>query len=470
MTPGQEPRRDPRARRHSAIERAVLVLGLGLAATGVLIAQSPKTPAANGATPTFAEHVAPILYKNCTMCHRPGGIGPFSMFDYDSVKARILQMRVRVSLGQMPPWHAVGPRGVFKNDRRLSDADKNTIIRWIDAGAKPGNLKKLPPRPEYPTLWSIGTPDVVLSMDQEFAVPATGTIEYQYFEVPTNFTEDKWIQAYEIMPGSRPVVHHVQVYARMPPAPPRPPGSPAFQPALVRNREYEPLPAPKPTGLWSRFLAKFKAKKPEQPNRGTLIASMAPGTNAVEFPKGTAMLIRAGTVLTFVMHYTAHGQHVMKDRTAVGFRLAKGPPEEEIYASAFTNETFTIPAGAKVQVPGEIGTRDQVKFWGLLPHTHLRGTGWKYTLVKADGTSEVILDVPNYDFNWQIYYLWEKPLELKAGDKIMSLAWYDNSASNKSNPDPTKVVKDGPQTWDEMQYTGFLFSVPSWDRAKAARP
>ena len=194
---------------------------------------------------------------------------------------------------------------------------------------------------------------------------------------------------------------------------------------------------------------------------GTLIGSTAPGTNVVEFEKGTALRLRAGTVLTFQMHYTAKG-HEMHDRTSVGFRFAAEQPEEEILASQFINGSLVIPAGAKdVAVSAAITATQPVRIWGLLPHTHLRGTRWQYKLEKPDGTSEVILDVPRYDFNWQTYYLFDKPLEVPAGGKITSMAWYDNSTSNKHNPDPTKDVKWGDQKWEEMQYTGFLYSVPS---------
>jgi hypothetical protein len=159
------------------------------------------------------------------------------------------------------------------------------------------------------------------------------------------------------------------------------------------------------------------------------------------------------------MHYTAMG-HAMKDRSSVGMVFAKAPPAEEIRATSFQNGQFTIPAGAAdYQVPAELGFRQSVKVWGLLPHTHLRGKRWEYRLVQPDGRSEVILSVPNYDFNWQTYYLFAKPLEIPAGARIESFAWYDNSAGNPSNPDPTKEVKWGDQTWEEMQYTGILYSV-----------
>lgn len=186
----------------------------------------------------------------------------------------------------------------------------------------------------------------------------------------------------------------------------------------------------------------------------------------VTFPEGTALRLRPGTILTFQMHYTAHG-HAMKDRTSIGFKFAKSMPAEEIYASQFTNGSFTIPAGARdYAVPAELAPTQTVKIWGLLPHTHLRGARWLYKLEKADSTAEIVLDVPRYDFNWQIYYLFNKPLEIPAGAKLTSMAWYDNSASNKDNPDPTKAVTWGDQTWEEMQYTGILYSVPG----RAVRP
>jgi len=432
-------------------------IAIAAAVIGVALARQPKSLAARSAEPTFAEDVAPILYKNCTTCHHPGGLGPFSLLDYEGAKAKVDEMHDAVEAGYMPPWHAEGPHGVFRNDRRLSDTDRQTILRWIAAGAKPGDLNKLPPRPEYPAAWAMGTPDAIVTMPEEFTVPASGTVEYQYFEIPTNFTEDKWVQAIEIMPGAREVVHHVLVYAKVPPSPnatppaPRPAGTPAPTPLFIRNRAHA-LP-PDPPRLDTLHAP------PRQ--LGVLIASLAPGTTVMEFPNGTAMRLRAGTVLTFQMHYTAHG-HEMKDRTALGFRFAKEMPDEEIFASQFTNGSFTIPAGARdVMVPAEIGMGQPVRVWGLLPHTHLRGTRWQYTLVKPDSTSQVILDVPHYDFKWQTYYMFAKPLDIPAGGKITSMAWYDNSSSNKANPDPSKDVKWGDQTWEEMQYTGFLYTVPS---------
>jgi len=465
--------------RRTRVRALFLVVGGGisLALLGAVAPRYPESPAGRGSRvdPTFAEDVAPIFYRNCTSCHHSDGLGPFSLIDYDSASAYLAEINDAVSSGMMPPWHAEGPRGVFRNDRRLSDADRQTIIRWLETGAKPGDPKNLPPRPQYPTGWAMGTPDAVVSMPEDFTVPASGTVEYQYFEAPTNITEEKWVQAIEILPGARKVVHHVLVYAKIPtppggvaatpaaapggvaatpttaPAAATAAGTPAPQPLFIRNRAHALPPDPPRIDTLHR----------PPPRLGALIGSTAPGTNVVEFPAGTALRLRPGTVLTFQMHYTPHGE-AMKDRTKVGFRFAKEMPNEEIFAASFVNGSFTIPAGAKdVAVPAEIGVSQPVRIWGLLPHTHLRGVRWQYKLVKPDSTSEIILDVPRYDFNWQTYYLFANPLEIPAGAKITSMAWYDNSSSNKHNPNSAVDVKWGDQTWEEMQYTGFLYSVPS---------
>ncbi len=448
-----------RAGRTGVVQVGVI---LAVSVLGVAVARPRATLVAQDAAPTYAKDVAPILNRNCTGCHRPEGLGPFSLMDYDSAKKNVKEMKEAVATGYMPPWHADGPHGTFRNDRRLSDIEKQTLIRWIDGGAKAGDLRQAPPKPVYTAKWEMGTPDAVVTMPEEFTVPASGTVEYQYFRIPTNFTEEKWIQALEIMPGAREVVHHVLVYAYVPPAPPTASASTASGGA----------PAARPAPPRPLFVRKPQFDNPPDPPRldtlhgpprqiGALVGSTAPGTNVVYFPEGTALRMRAGTILTFQMHYTVHG-HEMKDRTSVGLRFAKGMPDEEVRASAFINGNFTLPAGQKdIAVTSELEPTETVKIWGLLPHTHLRGMRWKYELQMPDGTKQVVLDVPRYDFNWQTYYMFTTPLEIPAGAKLISTAWYDNSADKKTNPDPTKDVHWGDQTWEEMQYTGYLFSVPS---------
>lgn len=452
----------------STFRRAPALALIGAVTIGAVSTQLRAPLVAQDAAPTFAKDVAPILYENCTGCHRQGGLGPFSLMDYDSAKANAKDIRDAVKTGYMPPWHAEGPHGVFSNDRRLSELDKSTILRWIDGGAKPGDLKKTPPKPVYATGWELGTPDAIVTMQETFTVPAKGTVDYQYFEIPTNFTEDKWVTAIEFMPGAREVVHHVLVYAKVPQT--------QGQVTTAASATATPAPAsgaapaarPKPLFV-NQPVYRTPPEPPRQPGDknppprqlGTLIGGTAPGTNTMYMPKGTAIRIRKGTVLTFQMHYTAHG-HEETDRTSVGFRFATETPAEEMRMNAFINGSFTLPAGQKdVAVESALEPTEPVMIHGLLPHTHLRGTRWKYELQLADGTRKVVLDVPRYDFNWQTYYFFKEPLEIPVGAKLISTAWYDNSATNPSNPDAKIDVKWGDQTWEEMQYTGFLFTLPT---------
>ncbi len=431
----------------------VLPLTVVALSAAMLVAAGQSGPSvAATAAPTFAKDVAPILYASCSSCHRPGGLGPFSLLTYEDVKENAAEVLDAIATGYMPPWHAEAPHGTFSNDRRLSDAEKKVIAEWGNAGIPLGDTKDLPPAPKFSDSWTAGTPDAIVSMPKEFHVPAKGTVEYQYFQVPTNFTEDKWIQAIEILPGAREAVHHVLVYA----AAPEQAAAPAQQTAAARPA---PLFIRNPDHAIPDSPARGTVENPPPNRMGALVGTTAPGTNVLQFAEGTALRIRAGTVLTFQMHYTAKG-HAMTDRTSVGFVFAKSPPKEEMRAIDFHNGGFTIPAGAKdYMVPSELGFSSGVKVYGIFPHTHLRGVRWEYRLEKPDGTSEVILDIPNYDFNWQTYYMFAKPLDVPAGARITAKAWYNNSASNGSNPDPSIPVKWGEQTWEEMQYTGLLLSI-----------
>jgi len=384
-------------------------------------------------SPTFTKDVAPVLYKNCVSCHRAGDIAPMPLITYEQVRPWAKSIREKVSLGQMPPWHSDAPHGTFLNDRRLSDRDKDTVLRWAAAGAPQGDPKDLPPVPKFTEGWEIGQPDVVIPMTKAYNVPASGTINYQYFSMPTNFTEDKWVQAIEVRPGERRVVHHILVFCREPAAAPR---TPVFVPVVPK------MPAVNLDG-----------------GRGTLIATTAPGTNAMVFQPGTAMLVKAGATLTFQVHYTASGT-AATDVSSVGMIFAKNPPETEIRNSAFVNPLLMLPAGDPDKaIDSAIEFKEDVHIWALFPHTHLRGKSWEYRLVYPDGRKEVVLPVPTYDFNWQTYYLFAKPLAVPKGARLEATAHYDNSPNNKSNPDPKVDVRWGDQTWQEMQYSGITYSV-----------
>src|SRR5580765_2353341 len=227
------------------------VAAVALAAFGVT-AGSWQLRAQSGdqqVAPTYSRDVAPILFKNCTGCHRPGEIGPMSLLSYKDVRPWVRAISTRVSADTMPPWHADPSIGDFVNDRRLDPKDKATLLKWVANGAPEGDPKDMPAAPKYTDGWTIGQPDAVVKMGEDYPIPATGTVAYQYFEVPTNFTEDRWVTAYEVRPGNRAVVHHVIVYTKQPApaAPPQraegQPASPRPQPVLSMPEEQTKIPA-----------------------------------------------------------------------------------------------------------------------------------------------------------------------------------------------------------------------------------
>jgi hypothetical protein len=410
----------------------------------------PVDAGAQGAGPTFSKDVAPVLYEHCTTCHRPGEIAPMSLLSYEDARPWARAIRDNVINGVMPPWHADPAHGKFRNDRRLSDREKDILTRWVAAGAPQGNPSDLPPRPVYAEGWSIGQPDVVLKMASPYALPATGEVPYQYFEVETNFTEDKWIQALEIRPGDRSVVHHVLVYGREP--------GTTTRTQIFRQKN----PAGPISPTMTRELADPAVREAQQRQalrRGPLMAQTAPGTPATVYPAGLAQRVKAGTVLTFQIHYTTNGK-AATDQTSIGFKFADGPPAAEVRTGAMLNARFMIPPGAADHpVEAAMEFLEDVTLYSVVPHTHLRGRSWEHRLVYPDGREEMLLAVPRYDFNWQTEYIFQQPLRIPKGAVLKSLARYDNSAANKSNPDATQPVYWGDQTWEEMQYTGLYFSV-----------
>jgi len=410
-----------------------------LVTTILTAAAAAQAPAA---VPTFTKDVAPILYKNCTTCHRPGEIAPMSLLTYEDARPYAKAIRDEIGEGHMPPWHADAPAGTFENERRLGDADKKTILDWIAGGAPRGNPRDQPPQPQYADGWQIGKPDVVFEMQEDYKIPAKGTVEYEYFYIPTNFTEAKYVQAIEVRPGNRKVVHHVLVQYQAKPDLTR-------TPVLKFKPEYARLPEPK-----------FGDRQPhrEQGVPTRLIGTYAPGTLPQVFREGTALRLEPGGVIELQMHYTTSGEPAT-DRTKVGIVFSKDPAPREVRPSAFYNASLSLPPNSSnTSVPGEVEFQQDTIVYGLFPHTHLRGKAWEYSLVLPDGTSKKILSVPRYDFNWQTYYMFKEPLLVPKGARIVSTAWYDNSHGNRSNPNAEIEVKWGDQTWEEMQYTGLLFS------------
>jgi len=435
-----------------AIPIATLVVIASVIVVGAAAHQDQTVPTAN--VPTFTKDVAPILYKNCTSCHRPGEIAPMSLLTYEDARPRAKAIRDEISAGTMPPWHADAKVGHFLNERRLSDADRNTLLRWAAGGAPKGDPKDQPPIPKYTDGWTIGEPDLVLTLPQEYKVPADGFVEYEYLEVPTNLKEDRWVQALEVRPGNRAVVHHVIVYARTP--------QPERRPAAFRAAQGMDIPAGQsggPEEPEGQKRTRGQSLFPPPRRLGPSIGGFAPGTSAAVYEPGTAMLLRAGTTLILQMHYTPNGT-ATTDRTRVGIKFAPAVPKEELRLTALVNGALKIPAGAPdYSLDAEMTTTADVTLRQILPHTHLRGKSWEYTVTYPDGRNEVILSVPKYDFNWQTSYVFAEPLKLPKGSKLRAVAHYDNSAGNDSNPDPTVEVHWGDQTWEEMMFSSLVYSI-----------
>ena len=459
-------------------QAAAVVVLLG-AWSGTAAAQS----AAGGPVPTFNKDVAPIFFANCTACHRPGEIAPMSLLTYKDARPWAKAIATRVADGAMPPWHADPAHGSFSNERRLTDAQKATIARWVSGGAPEGTAEDLPAAPVYSDGWNIGQPDVVLSMQEDYPIPATGTVPYQYLEVPANFAEDRWIQSWEIKPGDRASVHHIIVSTRAPQPPPgTAPAPPQARPAAAPG-------APRPLPLFSfaggteiprgqtggeplppdQRAAPGPNDRPRQRGTGPSIGGYVPGNSIRRFPEGMAMRLPAGHSLVLQMHYTPYGK-ATTDRTRIGLKFAPGPPKVVLNSAALINGGLQIPAGApNHEIDAEMTVNREIMLYSMIPHTHVRGKRWHYEAVYPDGRREVILSVPKYDFNWQHEYVFKEPLKIPAGTKILAKAWYDNSPANKSNPDPTKVVTWGDQTWEEMMYTSLTFSIAPAPPATAGR-
>jgi hypothetical protein len=444
--------------------RAPTVTFLVIAGVIIAVRLGAQSGAAPEATPTYSKDVAPILFTHCTTCHRPGEIAPMSLMSYADTRPWARSIGARVAAGIMPPWHAEAAVGEFENDRRLTAREKDIIARWVAAGAPQGDAKDLPSPPRYVDGWTIGQPDAVLTMQEDYPIPASGTVAYQYFEVPTGFTEDKWIQAYEVRPGNRAAVHHVIVYARPPePATPARPAQSGPRPVpLFTFAEGMDIPA----GQTGGPALPEGQRKPVGPNdrpaprtRGASLGGYVPGTSSRIYPHGTATRIAAGSTLVFQMHYTTSGKPIT-DRTSIGLVFAPAPPKTELRITALINGSLEIPPGASDhRVDAEMTINRDVTLWSMLPHTHVRGKRWSYDVTYPDGRSEVLLSVPKYDFDWQTDYVFRRPLKLPKGTKLHATAWYDNSPGNRSNPDPKATVWWGDQTWEEMMFTSLVYSV-----------
>ena len=376
------------------------------------------------ATVTYHDRVSRIIQANCIECHREGGIAPISLESYEAVKDYAGMIRSVVKRGVMPPWFAAPlpapnddevPSMHWANDRSLSDLERKELFAWIEAGAPEGDPSDAPLARTFPDGWLIGKPDAVFEFPQPVPVKATGTMPYKNVTVETDLPEDRWVQAIEVRPGEIDVVHHVIVSLR----------SDARE---IDERD----------GFWGVYV----------PGNGTLV-----------YPEGYAKLLPKGAKLRFQMHYTPNGT-ATEDSTRIGVIFAKEPPKHEVKVAGIANGRISIPPRADNHLEqASLRLPHDVQILGFLPHMHLRGKAARYDAITADGT-EVLLDIPRYDFNWQLLYRLAEPQTLKQGDTIRFNCWFDNSENNPANPDPDQTVRWGPQTDDEMHLGYVEYIVP----------
>ncbi len=411
-------------------ERGRIVLAMMLAVAtawaGVLLSVPPASAQPVRPIPTFARDVAPIFFTHCTTCHRPGQIAPMSLLTYKDARPWSRSIRARVAARTMPPWFADDGHRPLAGDRRLNDNELMTILAWVDGGAVEGNPADLPREPAHAQDdWQIGTADAVFELPDEYPIPASGPVAVQYFEVPTNFTEDKWVQAIEVRPGDQARVHKVLLYHRDSPL------------GAGANPDDESAPP------------------------GRALTFYASGADPLVFADGMAARLPAGSVLVFEVHYTTNGS-IGRDRTRLGLRFARQPPALAIQALSIRNTGLVIPPGeSNHRVRASVKFDEPVSLVSVVPHAHRRGRSYQYRLLHDDGRAETILSVSRYNWLWESAYRFAEPVAVPARTTIEVTAVFDNSAANKANPDPRRAVTWG---WDpathEMMLSFVVLATP----------
>lgn len=397
---------------------------------------------------TFNKDVLPVMQKRCQTCHRPGEVAPMSFLTYQEARPWAKAIREAVLTRKMPPWFADPHYGKFANDRSLTQPEIDTLVSWVDGGAKEGDPKDAPAPVQWVDGWSIGKPDQVFEMPHDFDVPASGTIEYQYIVIPSGFTKDTWVEAAEARPGNRKLVHHIIAFVREP-------GSKWLSEAKpgVPFVPQEKKKDKKDDGAKKDEDDDDNASTPE------LLIGFAPGLVPMTLPPGRAKLVKAGSDFVFQLHYTATG-HAGADRSRIGVIFAKQPPKERVFTANATNSKFVIPPGDPAfKVDSSITIQAPARLVDLMPHMHYRGKDFEYRLVYPTGETQTVLSVPHYDFNWQLFYYFSDPIVLPKGTRIDCTAHFDNSPNNKYNPDPKAEVRWGDQTWEEMMIGWFDVAV-----------
>jgi hypothetical protein len=426
---------------HRRIPAAFITLLFALAAISALLSL-PHGLCAQAAPPSFYADVLPIVQEHCQSCHRPDGIAGRVPFDtYDHTRKYAAEIVKQVTARAMPPWFADPRVGHFSDDPSLSGAQIAALRSWALHGATAGNPQDAPPPRDWADGWNIPAPDTIVKMPVPVSIPAHGIVEYTYEIVHTGFTKDEWVQMSQVRPSSPQYVHHAVIYIR-PPDSQWLRGAPIGAPFTQSSFEDPQL----------RHDAHFTTSD--------MLLVYAPGSSPDHWPADMAKFVPAGSDLVFQVHYTTDGV-AGADQTSVGMVFAKSPPSRRVITLQLTNDSFIIPPGAEnypVEVHGTMP--NDCTLLSFFPHMHLRGKEFEYNIVHPDGTKAPLLRV-NYDFYWQLSYRLADPLPLKAGTELQAIGWFDNSANNKHNPDPTVAVRWGDQTSDEMMVGFFDIAVPA---------
>jgi hypothetical protein len=409
----------------------------------------------NSTPVTFTKDVAPILYRNCVACHHANDIAPMSLTTYKEVRPWASAIRQAVVQRAMPPWHADPSVGEYRNDPRLKSSEIETIEAWVKSGAPEGDPGDLPPVPSFETGWHI-KPDLILSIP-ETTVGAGNQDDYEYIYVPTHFTEDKWIQAAEVVPGDRRVVHHATVSvieAAKVPGLERSHGSEENGVDQFHFRTGKVLHLrPDAPVLDDGCSAPEGGGFPGKPSGGINIVPSIylPGHLAETRPPGYALRIPAGSYLQFQVHYSNRLAQEVKDRTSIGLVFAKEPVEHEVAQYEIWNSLFRIPPGeANHRVTSCFVLPKDVMAVAYTAHMHFRGKSMRTEALYPDGRRELLFSVPKYDFRWQETYFLKHQFVLPKGTKLITTAYFDNSPNNPLNPDPTQTVRWGEPSNEEM--------------------
>ena len=445
---------------------------LAASSASVTIAQMPSPAPAGAAAVTFHKDVEPILQKNCQSCHRPGQIAPMSLLSYQAARPWARAIRTKVVAREMPPWFADPQHGkTYVTDRSLTQGEIDTIARWVDAGAPEGDAKDAPPAVVWPKDgWSI-QPDVVVR-GPSFRVPArppSNVIEWTTIIVPTGFTKDTWITSVEIKPSDLQVTHHICI---------------AFQPHSEdvlyytpfwndKTRDEEGVEIKQNPATASTGAPRNNPPQPRQRSANGVGGAPPPGNAAVGGgflcylpgnqvfdyrPFEAGALIPAGYDISVAQHYTPSGRESI-DLPQIGFTVSNTPPKKRwVTAQAGgAGNGFAIPPNEPnyLAPPGELEFGAEAELVMMMPHMHVRGRDMTYTVVHPDGRREVALSVPKYDFNWQMQYVLRDPVKIAPGSKLHVEAHYNNSTSNKFNPNPNRWVYPGNMTWEEMMSPFF---------------